>query len=480
LTKDPEDFHLDHLDFKKVEVPDFDTYLCDEVEPAVNQVVDIVNEINGCINDIKDAAALVLKAFKVDVNLQGAINHDIVVLGLVKAADGAHPPAAEVEKLVADANIAKADKDLLAAKKALHTALESSPVALRVANDLLAADGATAQVEAFNKALTELRTAVTAAGYKVSLVHKPAGAQGATAVRVTISKPVFKSEDSDDYTLEPVSLLDVARTKEAKNIFAAEQAVAEALSGLSKALKAAEEASITTSFELKRKKLVPKIEGGEGDGVADKKSAIRKAVSAVNSQLFKLFKSSRNANGDVTIAKALVVVFESIKKTLVKKVGAEAKSAIKCSPSIKCNDGDFDFDLGLKVNLPDFQDLQWMELVEKLLPGPGKVVFNAIMEVKDKLVEMFPKFKELAEQVEELVKRAEEVFKDMQDKIKESLGEKVNDDPFLVAKVAASAAANLKMVTIDPIKIITTMKDTVLRLNDELQAGVTELKTLFP
>ena len=259
-----------------------------------------------------------------DVALEGAKEHDKVLLQLTKAAGGPLPTPEEVTKLAGDAKVASADKELAKALKNLYKDLEGSYAPLKAEADVLTSASAPSSLAAFNTALGALRTAV-GADFKVTVAVKSAGAGGSPCIRVSVDKAVFADANhSDKYTMEAVSLLDVAKSKEAKNIYAAEGAVAEALAGLTKAVKAAEASGITTSFELKKKKIVPKLEGeGEGDDVEAKKAAVKKAASAANSQLFKIFKASRNASLTVNVAKALVAVFEALKKK-VTSLGPDA------------------------------------------------------------------------------------------------------------------------------------------------------------
>jgi hypothetical protein len=303
-----------------------------ELEPALNKVIDVVNDINECIEDIREAAVIVCGGFKVDVDLEGALEHDKVILQLTKA-DGTLPTVDDAKKLAADEKVKKADAALAKARKALYKDMEAAYSALKVEADVLA--GGPASMAAFNTALGELRTAVGAA-YKVTVVVKSAGKGGAACVRFDMTKAVFASLDKD-HTWEPVSVIDIACTKEAKNIYAAEVSVAEALAGLTKAVAAAEAGGLTVSFTMKKKKLVPKIEGGEpaegeegaaekAEGLTEKKAAVRKAVSSANSQLFKLFKAARNANGLINLSAALKAVFEALKAKVMTLPNAASKS----------------------------------------------------------------------------------------------------------------------------------------------------------
>lgn len=55
---------LAYCRFGKMKIEKFDTFLSECAEP-VNIVVDICNDINECITDIKDAAAVCIGAYKV-------------------------------------------------------------------------------------------------------------------------------------------------------------------------------------------------------------------------------------------------------------------------------------------------------------------------------------------------------------------------------------------------------------------------------
>lgn len=482
MTKDPEDFHLEHLHFKKMKVPEFDEYLCDEIQPTTNKMIDIVNEINSYIDDIKEAAVMVCGGYKLHVEVDGAVDHDKLIVSMTKA-DGTYPTAEQVAALLADAKVTKADEQVSKARKALHAALEKSNVKLKVdPTGNVASDGAPPpEIDALNKAVAELRTAA-GPEYKIVVQHKEAGVGGARCVRAALTKFVLSNPDSDDYQEQPLSILDVLKSKEAKNLVAAELSVADALAGLSKAVKAAEDAGVTVDMTMKKKKLVITMEGGDQeDSTSDRKAAARKALSTANSQLFKLSKAARNANGIINIAKALVAVFEALKKKVMKLANRPSISDIlKINPTFKCNmnDGDFDidFDFGVSLDHPDFKDFTGIDLLMKILPGPAKLVLKAILAVKDKLVELFPEFKPIADEVIEAVKKAEEVFADAGDKVKAAFGDDV--DIMKIGKAVAAATGNMKIVTMEPVKVITTMKDTIIRLSDELQASVTEIKAL--
>ena len=329
-----------------------------------------------------------------------ATEYDKVLLQLTNAA-GAVPTPEEIAKL--DPKAADADAALSKARKALYKEMSGSHAALRVEAEIVHSSAASPpqSLKDFNEALVKLRS-VVGAEFKVKVVVK------STSLFLFNMNKADASKDVP--TFELVSVLDVAKTKEAKNIFAAEQAVADALAGLSKAIKAGDAAGVKTTLTLKKKKLVPTFVGGEeedvigkskykpkekgeeegepvgegeedgegeGEGGADAegeskaeadaeaksegegkskdeekgkskaeskteskgdakdgakgksggateaKSTIRKAVSTANSQLFKLFKAARNANGNINIAKALVALFESLKKK-VASLGPDA------------------------------------------------------------------------------------------------------------------------------------------------------------
>ena len=121
--------------------------------------------------------------------------------------------------------------------------------------------------------------------------------------------------------------------------------------------------------------------------------------------------------------------------------------------------------------------IRWLTACWISVPSQAKVVFDAVMKIKDEVIALIPKFKPLAEEVVELVKKAPEVFdhEQMHEKIKEAVG----DDMFAIPKKMAAAAGNLKTVTTEPPKVVKTMADTMLRLKDEFAAAITEVQAMF-
>ena len=108
----------------------------------------------------------------------------------------------------------------------------------------------------------------------------------------------------------------------------------------------------------------------------------------------------------------------------------------------------------------------------------AKFVLDAVLAVKEKIVELIPKFQPLAEEVMELAKKSSEVFTEPTEKIKAAFGEEA--DFVVIGKAVAAATGNLKTAATEPVKIVSTLKDTIMRLSDELQAAITEIKALFP
>ncbi|KAG1666648.1 hypothetical protein FOA52_005858 [Chlamydomonas sp. UWO 241] len=493
LSKDADDLYLDPIQFKKMKVPEFDDFLIGKVTPVVNKVVTIVNELNGCVDNIKDAAAVLQGAFKVDVETGN--ERDAIILALQKA-DGTWPTAAEVTAL--DASAVAADKTLTKARKALETQTESTYAKLEVVEDKLSSEAPPAGMEGFNAALAALRTAVGDA-YKVVLVVKHAGAGGTESVRADLEVPVFATPDANA-TWEPVGVLTMAKSKSAKAIFAAQQSVATALSKLNAPVKVARDAGVVVAFELQGRKVVAVMTGGEekeepsddsDERKADEKAfekadaakdSVRKAVSAVNQQLFKLFKYARNAAGDVNLAKAVVILVEAVRTkamSIAKTAGKDAAgSVLKFSPKLDFGLDGVEFDLGLGVNLDGYEDMDTAATIAKLLPGTAKLVYTAIMamiaHVKDKLI---PDFKELAELVEELISTVGDVFSDPTDKITAAFGGST-DDMFAIPKAAANAAMNAKTVAVEPIQILNTFKNSIVMIKDEFSASFVEIKAI--
>lgn len=244
-----------------------------------------------------------------------------------------------MKKLLGDAKVKKADEDLAKAKAALMSTLAANPTILKAAADLLAieaGDAAEKEKAAFNQALQDLRSVVTAT-FKIALATRDAGSQGAQGVAVKLTKPVFTSE-ADEPTFVPLGLLDIAATKEAKNIFAAEASVADALAGVAKAAGAL--SGCTVDYSIKKKKIQVKVEGGDAEdsSLTEKTAVLRKAVTTANSQIFKLFKACANANGSVNIARALIAVLDALKKKIMSKTGGDmTKVSIAAADYIICS-----------------------------------------------------------------------------------------------------------------------------------------------
>jgi hypothetical protein len=93
--------------------------------------------------------------------------------------------------------------------------LESTPISLTVQGDALAPAKAAdnkPEIATFNAALQELRAAL-APGMKVTVATKAAGVEGGEGVAIVMAKPVFKDPKSPAYDLVPLTLLDIALTK---------------------------------------------------------------------------------------------------------------------------------------------------------------------------------------------------------------------------------------------------------------------------
>jgi len=467
MGKDAEDRHLEYLEFQEMKVPEFDTYLSDDLAPVVNKVVDLVNNLNCDVDEVKDFAAAALGAFQVQLSAD-ATEHDTVLATLANPSPGA------AKKLAADAKVAAADAALT---KALAGLASGTYVQRSVADGVLAGDDAGAA--AVNKALAELRTAL-GPEHSVDLAVRKAGCGGARCPSATVVKTTFQEGAN---AKSPVGVLDVAKAKTAGAISGNQLSVAAAVAGLTKAAKAAEELGASVDLSLvKGKTLKAVVTGGEGEGLADKKAAVAKAAATLNAQVFKLSKAARNAAGPVNLTKAMVTVVTGFKANaakLAKDAGKEVKDVLSVDPKFDINaeEGTFDLDFGVKLNLPGFEDLDALATLNKVLDPAGKELLETIMAFKDKLVDMFPKFNELKEEVEGLVQKSEEVFSDMGDKVKTALDGKT-DDPFAIPKTASAAASNLKTAATEPVKIVTTFADTVKMLAEELTNAATEMKNL--
>ncbi|KAL6761784.1 hypothetical protein V8C86DRAFT_2528009 [Haematococcus lacustris] len=262
--KDCDDFHLEHLCFEALGVTKFDDFL-DSVEDSVNMVVDISNDLNAAIDRVKHTTAVVTGAYLVEVGCgKTTKDHDRLLLTVIKAADGSYPTVAEVQAVHGAAKAA--DQQLAKARASL---VKTHPTGLRVVEDMLAP--ASAPVTAFNTALTALRVAVKGAGLRVTLTVKAAGVPGGLGVEVDLIKPSFPDKSKPKWDKEPLSVLDVALTEQAKAINTAEAALADALATVAKALKSLPAAAGT--LIVKGNKLRPeypkKAKKAKGNGGKD-------------------------------------------------------------------------------------------------------------------------------------------------------------------------------------------------------------------
>ncbi|KAG1667785.1 hypothetical protein FOA52_010822 [Chlamydomonas sp. UWO 241] len=523
--KDAEDFTMEPIFFKSMKVPVFDDFLIGKVALALNKVVDMVNEVNGSVDNIKDAVAVLQGAFKVHVDT--AKERDAVILSLQKALPkeaeinmfdddamereimqkldrdvllegGLWPTAAEVGALETfDASMPAADKKLTKARKALEAATEATYAKLFVIDDwedkqggALSSAAPTPALAGFTTALTAMRTAV-APNYKVIMVVKNAGAGGADSV------PVFSSPDAKP-TWEAAGVLAMAKAKSAKELFAAQQSVAIAIALLGEPIKTAREAGVKVVFSVQGgRKVAATMTGGEEkktpstDAVQKKadakafekaeraKDSVRVATTNVNQQLFKLIKYGRNTAGEVTLAKSLVILVEALKKKVMELAkGKDAAALIKFVPKLEFGIEGVDFDLGLSVSLDGYKGLSTKDTINKLLPGPGKLVYASIEEmvanVKNKMI---PAFKKLSEQIEDLVRSVEQVFGNPAEKIKEAFGPDTGG--FAVSAAAATATKHAKTVTVEPVKYLNTFKWTLVRIKAEFEAAFTEIKEVL-
>lgn len=105
------------------------------------------------------------------------------------------------------------------------------------------------------------------------------------------------------------------------------------------------------------------------------------------------------------------------------------------------------------------------------------LVIDAVLAVKDKLMKLLPEFVTLAKLIMETVSEAENVFSDPMTKIKEAIGDDL--DMMKLGKMGAAATGNLKIVTTEPVKVVKTLKDTIVRLSDELSGAAEEVKAAF-
>uniref|UniRef100_A0A7S0X0N4 Uncharacterized protein n=1 Tax=Chlamydomonas leiostraca TaxID=1034604 RepID=A0A7S0X0N4_9CHLO len=248
MAKDADDFFLERINFQKMGIGKWDRFL-NKVEKPVNVVVDIVNAINGVVDDVRDATAIVVGAYRVDLAFSNVKDHDRLLLSLAKA-DGTPFTPEEIKAKAKDKKVSAADKKLCVARDAVHKAFLTG-LKMNATGDALEEAGADPKAKAFNDTLAALRTAL-GADWKVAFKLEPAGAPGKQGVRAKLAKPKFEKPDSDTYTLLPITLLDIAATKDAKAIFTAEETVAKTAAAFAKALADCPEGSYKLAVKKKK------------------------------------------------------------------------------------------------------------------------------------------------------------------------------------------------------------------------------------
>ena len=112
---------------------------------------------------------------------------------------------------------------------------------------------------------------------------RTAPAPGAHTIKAVVMKPVFPNPESAHFEYVPASVLDIARLPEGKAVFSAQAGVVDAALAVGKV--AVGVAGVELS--LVKKSVVVSFGQDVDFGV---KSVVRKAVAALNSQLFKLNK----------------------------------------------------------------------------------------------------------------------------------------------------------------------------------------------
>eukprot|EP00798_Chlamydomonas_sp_ICE-L_P003308 gene3309-13335_t len=463
-SKDPEDHYVDLLEFKKLGIPSLDEYLS-KVETPVNTVIELSNSINECIDDVRDAVAAVVGALRIELDISGAVSHDTFYLSVAKA-DGYVASKDELKELFSKDAVKAADDALASATKTFYNL---KPSGLGAAGDALVGEN----TESVNKAIEGLKTAL-GDGYKVTVMASASLANSAAAVSARVMKPYFEA-GAEDYSLKTASFSDILSSGESKAISSAQMGVAEATSSLAKAIKEAEGKGITVDCETKKKKILIKMEGGEGDEAAACKTAVKSALSSANSSIFKLFKACANAQGDVNLTRAIIVLVESLIDNIAKLATGEAKDAIKKAIKLKTDislseEGEFMFDFDIEINLPDFEGRQWTEL----LTAPAKCIYNTIMECKDKLVESFATFTEISEQLNAIIEGApgkDELKTEMEEKFK-------NDSPMVLMKTMSKVTGNLSVASNSP-KTLKVFISTGNRIYMDLDAGIKEVQKIL-
>lgn len=326
--KDPDDLELDPVEMKETKITSFDDFFANASAP-LNSLVDMNNDVNGALNEVKAAVAKILNAYTVEVHL--GKDTDTVRMDVLNK-QGAVAQVKDVQDLLKNPpeGLLVADTDLSMAAKTLREALEKAPgensLAVSEAGGVTTASqdpGVKSAVENYTEKVKAFRAELDKlGGFSVRLRVEAADQGSERTMKASLKK--FADPDADEPESVPVTFLDVLRAKGSPEILSASACVEEKAKALARELKKEELKEEAVVVET-RKLAVPKYTGKE----LNTKRDYQTSVVNCNSALFKLSKHCMVVNGEVGIAQAVKEVVKSIKDEALKAAKTTAIDSAK-------------------------------------------------------------------------------------------------------------------------------------------------------
>ncbi|KAF5839676.1 hypothetical protein DUNSADRAFT_227 [Dunaliella salina] len=454
------DIVLDRLDYAKLDVEKFDGFMS-SVEAPVNTMVETSNQLNEVVMVAQEQIAAALGAFRVEISysLRGRspvviLDRDAVLLRLEKAVgqdQGSVPQPEEVQNLCAsNPGIEAADEKLGAALATMYTFFELHNKGISQQGDSIVPPFPDCvQVDAVNEALTELRTAL-GSGYRVALEVKPAALRNCKGMRVRLVKALVE-DGQEDVKYDHATFLDVAKTKEAKQIYHMLSRTTDACAAVVKSMQAVP--SDMYRFHPCKHRIALEIRPIDKDEpqpalVAAALQSLKAAVDGANTHVFELRKHAMHANGPITVGTGLVGLFDEIVAAQARALGTspeEAKASIKFEPSVRSLGENVTLDMPVEVSGKEggvaMRSMQ--EVANQLLPPKGKVFYEALMSINEASMDITPRYPRLQGQIKDLISQADAVFSNPEQDIREACPDKQAQD---VDQKVQLATRNLQAV----------------------------------
>jgi hypothetical protein len=323
--RDAEDYALEPIQLQTTNIEEFDAVfsrLCTQL----NRLIELNNVVHHSVADIKAAFAPLSGGYELSVTF--APSTDMVLLDLRSWRGTNQCPAPHaVAKLLQDPLVQEADRDLEAARGALHEHLASiSPtvhVPLKVTRDgaLTVEEGTPAppQVEAFNVALAKLRQVTSGVGY-VSVAVKPALACGTNTVRASMVKGSMALWRTA--LVQPCTLLDLASKPQGRMILEAEAFLVDRAQHLAHRIKGLEvHWEVVANCHIVPTAPLPHT---------DTQQQVDKLVSAINMALFRMLNSGASVGRPASLSNAVAeTVRPALDALVTKHMGTPMASKLK-------------------------------------------------------------------------------------------------------------------------------------------------------